>query len=174
MAKKRAVVGAAVLAVGLLAGCSSHPGAAAIINGKVVSEKSVDALARGLNVDTQGQRPQVLNLALSAAIAAPVLAEHEDLLTPEVEKQSLASCSETAGLGEITEDSPSQLQTLCHALTLGQLDEEFGAELEAAASGVDLELSPRYNSVASTVPDYLTADDRSLESLTTESDPLGG
>lgn len=138
MAKKRAVVGAAVLAVGLLAGCSSHPGAAAIINGKEVSEKSVDALARGLNVDTQGQRPQVLNLALSAAIAAPVLEEHADLLTPEVEQQSLASCSETAGLGEINEDSPEQLLTLCHALTLGQLDEEFGAELEAAASGVDL------------------------------------
>ncbi len=42
MTKKRAVVGAALIAAGLLAGCSSHPGAAAIVDGQEVSEKSME------------------------------------------------------------------------------------------------------------------------------------
>ncbi len=174
MIKKRAIVGAAVLAAGLLAGCSSHPGAAAIINGQEVSEKSVDQLARQMNADTEGQRTQVLNLALSAAIAGPVLDEFSSVFTPELEQQSLQACTASAGLGEITEDSPEQIKTLCHALTLGQIDADFAAALDEAASTADVELSPRYDTVTSNLPDYLTTDDRSLEDLMVQGSPFAG
>ncbi|MFT0846242.1 hypothetical protein VR010_00620 [Actinomycetaceae bacterium L2_0104] len=173
MTKKRAVVGAAVLAAGLLAGCSSHPGTAAVVNGKEVSEKSVDQLAREMNVDTEGQRPSVLNLALSAVIAQPVIDEFPELFTPEIQEQSLQQCSATAGLGEITEDSPEQIKTLCHALTLGQLDQDFAVALDEASTNAEVELSPRYATVTSNLPDYLTTTDRSLENVAPQENILG-
>ena len=84
------------------------------------------------------------------------------------------SCSATAGLGEITEDSPEQVKTLCHTLILSQIDPNFSAALDEAASTADVQFSPRYDTAVSTPADYLTTDDRSLENLVPQGNPFVG
>ena len=182
MTKKRATAGAVLIAAGLLAGCSAHPGAAAIVNGKEISEKSLEQMAQSMDVDTQGRRVVLLQWAIIAAITEPVLDSHPDLLTPETEPNLLAACTEGFGIGEINADSPEPIKNYCYVSILGQEDpaisEELSVAMEDAITNEKIELSPRYASTLAEFPgyegplNYLDSRDRSLEDLS--ADPVVG
>ena len=179
MTKKRAIAGAALITAGLLVGCSAHPGAAAIVNGKEISEKSLEQMAQSMDVDTQGSRAVLLQWAVIASITEPVLEAHSDLLTPDAKTALLATCSEGFGIGEINADSPDPIKNYCYAATLGQQDpaisEELSAAMEGAITGEKIELSPRYASTLTEFPGYegplayVDSRDRSLDALGTGS-----
>ncbi len=176
MTKKRAIAGAALIAAGLLAGCSAHPGAAAIVDGKEVSEKSIEQMAQSLDVN---DRAILLQVAVISSITEPVLEAHSDLLTPDAKTALLAACSEGFGIGEINADSPEPIKNYCYAATLGQQDPDISEELSAAMADAmtseKIELSPRYASTLTEFPGYegplayVDSRDRSLDALGTGS-----
>ncbi|MFT3944658.1 MAG: hypothetical protein QM705_12675 [Ancrocorticia sp.] len=174
MTKKRAI-GAVLIAAGLLAGCSAHPGTAAVVNGKEISEKSLEQMAQSIEVDTQGRRAVLLQWAVIAAITEPVLEAHSDLLTADAQTALLATCTEGFGIGEFNAETPETLKNYCYVATLSQQDpaigEELSAAMEAAISNEKIELSPRYASTLAEFPgyegplSYVDARDRSLQAL---------
>lgn len=175
MTKKCAIAGAALITAGLLVGCSAHPGAAAIVNGKEISEKSLEQMAQSMDVDTQGRRAVLLQWAVISAITEPVLEAHSDLLTPDAKTALLAACTEGFGIGEFSAATPEPLKNYCYAATLGQQDpvisEELTAAMEGAITGEKIELSPRYASTLAEFPgydgplNYVDSRDRSLKVL---------
>lgn len=165
MTKKRAAIGVALLAAGLLAGCSSNPGTAAIVNGQEVSEKSIDALASDLGVTDQDLRIQLLQIGMNSALLGPILDDYSDQISPEFEDSAFAACSQSMGVGEVTTDSPDEIKDVCLAVTLSQASPEFNAELAAVSADPDIEFSPRYASATGELPPFLTTDDRSLVSI---------
>lgn len=165
MTKKRAVMGVALLAAGLLAGCSSHPGAAAIVNGQEVSEKSIDAMAADLGATTQDQRIQLLQIGMNAALVGPILDSYSDQITPDFEESTFAMCSESMGIGEVTADSPQEIQDVCLAVYLSQASPEFNAALAEVTAEPEVEFSPRYTLATGELPAFLTDQDRSLADI---------
>lgn len=171
MIKKRAACGAALLAAGLLAGCSSHPGTAAVVNGQEVSEKSIDALAADLGETSQGQRVQLLQIGMNSALVKPILSEFAAAVTPEFEQQSYAMCSQAMGIGEVSADSPEEIQNVCLAVSLSQASPEFNQVLSSVTAEPDVQLSPRYQTATGELPAFATQTDRSMKDI--PDDPTG-
>ncbi|MCI1675675.1 MAG: hypothetical protein LKJ57_04775 [Ancrocorticia sp.] len=162
--KKLRGAAVALLAVGLLAGCSTTPGAAAVINGKTtVSEATVDNLAQEIS-SVGASRTNALNVALTVAVADPIMeSKYSDKLTDKFKKESLESCTTQIGMTVTTKSDPT-LQSYCHLVALATSDEDFANVVNDALSDASVELNPRYGDVSSDtgLPSYLTESDRSL------------
>lgn len=159
---------AAMVAIGVLAGCSAQPGTAAVVNGASVSENDVDALAQEI-AGVGASRSNALNIALTVAVIEPIVEKgYSDQLTPEFLTDSLESCTTQIGM-EVTEDSTQTLQQYCHLVALATSDTDFASEANDAISAAKVSLNPRYGSDDSDtgLPNYLTDADRSA---TTDSD----
>lgn len=164
--KKMSVAAGALLAVGILAaGCTANPGSAAVVNGNIkVSETSVDNLSQEISA-AGGSRSNALNVALTVAVAKPIMDNFKDQLTDEFLSSSLANCSQQLGF-EVSAKSSSTLQDYCHMITLANTDNNFLTQVNDALTSASVDLNPRYGSVDSQngLPNYLTESDRSLPS----------
>ncbi len=174
MTKKRAALGVALLAAGLLSGCSSHPGAAAIVNGQEVSEKSIDALAVDLGATSEDQRVQLLQIGMNSALVSPLLDQYTDQITSEFEETTYQACSQAMGVGEVTAQSPEAIRNVCLAVYLSQSSPEFSAALSEVSADPDVEFSPRYTPATGELPAFLTSDDRSLADISADTSGLLG
>ena len=165
MTKKRAVMGVALIAAGLLSGCSSHPGAAAIVNGQEVSEKSIDAMAADLGCHHAGSAAPASPIGMNSALVGPILmitAIRSRLISRRTRSQCAPNRS---GIGEVTADSPQEIQDVCLAVSLSQASPEFNAALAEVTAEPKVEFSPRYTLATGELPAFLTDQDRSLADI---------
>ena len=161
MTKKLAVAGAALLAMGLLAGCTSQSGAAVIVNGTTISEQEVNDLASEI-AGAGGSRLNALNIGVTVAGAKPILAGYSDVVTDDYKSAAIANCSTTVGV-EANEDSSSLLKDYCVIMQLATDNSDFYDEANQALTSPDIELNPRYGDLTSdtALPAFLSTDDRS-------------
>jgi hypothetical protein len=142
--------GAALAAVGLavgLAGCSVHPGAAAVVDGRTISEDYVADAADDLGLGVQQ--------ALSLIIAAPyylAAAEASGVAATAEEAHAAAEAGEFAGVdseAELSDGAVEIIQLAVTAQSLSELDEgsELMREANAVVVGLDMDINPRYGSM---------------------------
>ena len=93
---RKAHAGAALAIAALaIAGCSAHPGTAAFVNGKEITEKQVDRIAAA--IDETGSevpgRAQIVILKMRLVLAKPVLDRASGVLTEDLKSKMRSACS---------------------------------------------------------------------------------
>ncbi|WP_380165836.1 hypothetical protein [Jannaschia sp. R86511] len=161
-ARTGAVVGAVVLSLGLSA-CSAagRPGAAAVVDGRVVAEADVQAAVSELPLEiTQGTRVdpvQIVSLLVAADAVEAVAREFTEqspadlFATDEDAQEFLDAVDVEAGRGP-QEYSEATLQVIATNLMLSNLQQTDVAApaLQEAITGLqdaDVSINPRYGTV---------------------------
>ncbi|MCF2706740.1 hypothetical protein I6E29_05590 [Arcanobacterium haemolyticum] len=165
--RTKRVAAMALVGAALLAGCSAHPGAAAVINGTDVPESTVDELAGEIS-SVGASRTNALNIALTVAAVEPVMEAYSADVTDEFKAQAYANCTQTLGV-PVTAESVQTLQDYCFMQNLVTVNQDFTAEANAALTEASIKLSPRYGTGEAKIgfPDYLTTDNRAKASTGT-------
>lgn len=146
------VVCALVVALFALVGCAGQPGAAAVVDGRAISERALSETTTGMSpfLDAAASPSMVLDAMIQAPFAVEVASEHGVAVstdqTADFLDEQLAMREEAAPAGGYDDDVLSLAQYL---LLLGQIDQdERAAEIHTAIAervgAAEVQLSPRY------------------------------
>lgn len=156
-ARALVAAGAVSLALGLGA-CSAagDPGAAAVVDGRVVSQADVQTavaeLPREITQGVQVDPVQVVSLFVARDAVEETAREYTGLVTQEDARQFLRQIDEDAGRTPVQYSEPT-LDVIAINLMVGQLTQTDVAapvlnERISQLSGDDVTLNPRYGSVS--------------------------
>lgn len=158
----KACAAATIACVGL-AGCS-NPGVAARVNGRVVTEQSVDELAAhvkdnnlekamsSLGVSTS-TRIGFLRLRLISTALSPVLDKERGKISASRRSEILRACVKTSA------KLPSDVEKLCLAQKLVSQSPTLQGRIQSALAGMKVRYSERYGVAGKQgleLPEYLT------------------
>lgn len=146
------VVCALVVALFALVGCAGQPGAAALVDGRAISERTLSETTVGMDpfLDGQAGRSVVLDALIQAPFAVQVASEHGLAVSTD---QTAEFLDEQLAMREVaapTEGHDAGVVSLTrYLLLLGQIDQdERAGEIHAAiaerVSAADVQVSPRY------------------------------
>ncbi len=150
-----------LVAAGLLGGCSTHPGAAATINGVELSQATVDAFAREIST-LGGTRANALSVGATLTAIAPVISTYAAKEGADFHEGAYVSCAQSIGV-EVSDSSTKLLRDYClYYQLLAMSNREFSAEVDAAIAKMNVNLSPRYGvgDTLGQIPNFLTKQDR--------------
>ncbi|WP_225755374.1 hypothetical protein [Actinotalea sp. Marseille-Q4924] len=167
--RRRAARTVAALAVGaaLLTGCAQTPGTAAVVDGRTITEATLqEATAELGTLIPQGIPTQQVLINL---IAAPFLLDAAAAAGAGVSEAEAVQLAEQlaaqAGLAETPELGDGSLTVLRSTLAQQKLTQspdaaEVFASFEEELTNADVELSPRYGSFDLTAPGGIVAPER--------------
>ena len=162
---RKAHAGAALAIAALaIAGCSAHPGAAAFVNGKEITEKQVDRIAAA--IDETGSevpgRAQIVILKMRLVLAKPVLDRASGVLTEDLKSKMRSACSAQYRFVDPAGSRLQDLDDFCYLPLLPQADPQSARALSSAFADARVKLNPRYGELKqqqgkwrTTLPPYL-------------------
>ena len=151
---RKAHAGAALAIAALaIAGCSAHPGTAAFVNGKEITEKQVDRIAAA--IDETGSevpgRAQIVILKMRLV-----------LLTEDLKSKMRSACSAQYRFVDPAGSRLQDLDDFCYLTLLPQADPQSARALSSAFADARVKLNPRYGELKqqqgkwrTTLPPYL-------------------
>ncbi|MDO4889063.1 MAG: hypothetical protein Q3979_10270 [Actinomycetaceae bacterium] len=163
---RKAWLTAGVAALGLaLSSCSSHPGTAAIVDGKHISEAQLDELAQQIeaNGGEVRSRAELLILEINAAFVKPVI-DDSPAVTDGVKTQMVEDCIDQFGsqqpfFGDADAASlPEPIKVLCYGQFIERFDPQAAQTLNTAQAEVSTTVNPRYGELTDdglVTPEYL-------------------
>lgn len=164
--RKSAIVAIVLAAALTLGGCTSHPGAAAVVDGRTISTSTVDRATRELNelftVDPRG--------VLTMLIVAPVyLDEASGLGIGKSREEARDYLADVAQVNDLDLDldtvSDATLDILAFDMAVQEMrllidTEDLGERLRSRIDALDVEVNPRFGSfegsvVSATTPEWI-------------------
>ena len=107
-----------------IAGCSAHPGTAAFVNGKEITEKQVDRIAAA--IDETGSevpgRAQIVILKMRLVLAKPVLDRASGVLTEDLKSKMRSACPAQYRFVDPAGSRLQDLDDFCYLTLLAQAD----------------------------------------------------
>lgn len=145
MRMRRAVVAGAVLSVAAVtAGCSTHPGAAAVVDGHEISEAELEGAVADFAEIVDVTPAELLNTLVAMQATDEVAEEHgvavsgSDALAV-LAAQGLDTSDFTSGGTEVARYIVTRAEVLEHVDGA-----QISADMDAARVAADIEVNPRY------------------------------
>ncbi|WP_372593092.1 hypothetical protein [Actinotalea sp.] len=145
----RPVVGAVVVAASLAA-CSVHPGAAAVVDGRVISQDELQVAQKELAPILVGATASdILAVLIAAPEYAAAASENGVGVSTADAEQLLAEATASAGITEVVDYGPGALDVALFSLANANLSdladgEDVLAEVQAEVLAQDVTVNPRY------------------------------
>ncbi|SFK21034.1 hypothetical protein SAMN05216467_2526 [Cellulomonas sp. KH9] len=171
----RVLVAAAVVTGGLLAGCSTHPGDAAVVDGRAITTAELATTFEELTPIFQGAGPQdVLGVLITEPFATELAAEQGDGVSDQQALDLLRTVAERA-VGEQEaarmEFGPGAVAIARYSLAVAALQDAPDpaaavAEYQARVLDADIVVNPRFGEFTTdlgvappTTPPWIVTDD---------------
>lgn len=151
--------GAALLAAGLLAACTGHPGAAAVVDGEAISTDALTSALDDLSPVYQGVTPQGV---LTVLVTEPFLAEVAAARGAGVSDAQARAFLEQQAVQQLGEEEAAELEFGPEALVVGRYSlaadavqaapdgADAAEEYRQLVSAADIEVNPRFGSFEET------------------------
>lgn len=148
MEKRFVLAGVALAAAATLSGCSVYPGAAAVVDGRAISESDLEEFIESAEMPYGTPRAQALSaLAQIQGVQAPIVEKHAKELEGDARAEAYSTCQIAV---PVDEKSPAPFRTWCEFTYLSQKNPEVIAEYEAALQEATFQPSLRYGDSGTT------------------------